>query len=111
MDLKSFFKFDFKNKDVKGARSILIGATVLFVAGLILLPDPIVIKVATETEAAQVLPKLQGVGVPYLFSFIGAFLAMKNPDTKISTHGTFVALLGILVNLAAFYTNMVARGM
>ena len=109
MDLKSFFRFNFKNKDVKGARNILISATVLFVAGMILLPDPIVIKAATETEAAQLLPKLQGVGVPYLFSLIGAVLAMKNPDTKISTHGTFVALLGILVNLAAFYINMVVR--
>ena len=83
-----------KNTKLLVTAAILLIAVALFVLGMIVLPDTIVMQVQADGSAATTMPKLIGLLIPLALSGVFAVLYYKN--------GTGKSLLVSLIGLAAF---------
>jgi uncharacterized membrane protein len=80
---------------------ILIIAVALFIVGMIILPETIVMQVQADGSVATTLPKLIGLLIPLALSGIFAFLYYKNGTTK----SLIVALIGLAAFGLTFFFN------
>jgi hypothetical protein len=80
---------------------ILIIAVALFIVGMIILPETIVMQVQADGSVATTLPKLIGLLIPLALSGVFAFLYYKNGTTK----SLIVALIGIVAFGLTFFFN------
>jgi len=81
--------------------AIGIAAVALFTAGLILLPDPIVMQIQADGSAGTTLPKLIGLLLPLALTGVFAWLYYKNGTTK----HLLVSILGIALFILTFFIN------
>ena len=91
-----------KNKTrliVSGA--ILLLAIAAFVAGMIVLPETIVMQVQADGSVGTTLPKLIGLLIPLAISGLFAVLYYKNGTTK----SLIVALIGLVAFGLTFFFN------
>jgi len=83
------------------AAGILLVAVALFVLGMIILPDTIVMQVQADGSAGTTLPKLAGLLIPLALSVGFAVLYYKNGTTK----SIVVALIGLVAFGLTFFFN------
>ncbi len=82
---------------------LLIGflALVLFVAGMILLPDTLIMQIQADGSAGTTLPKLLGLLLPLALTGVFAVFYYKNGATK----HLLVAILGLALFVLTFFFN------
>jgi hypothetical protein len=80
---------------------ILLVAVALFVLGMIILPDVIVMQVQTDGSAGTTLPKLVGLLIPLVLSAVFAVFYYRNGQGK----NLLVALIGLAAFGLTFFFN------
>ena len=80
---------------------ILLLAVALFVLGMIILPDTIVMQIQADGSAGNTLPKLFGLLIPLALCGVFAVLYYKNGKGK----NLFVALIGLVAFGLTFFFN------
>lgn len=83
------------------ACAIAFLAVCLFVAGMIILPDMIVMQVQTNGAAGTTLPKLIGLLIPLALSGVFAVMYYKGGNGK----NLFVAIIGLVGFALTFFMN------
>ena len=81
---------------------ILIVSVFLFVLGLIILPDTLVMQVTASGQPGTQMPKLIGLLIPLALSTVFAILYSKKSGTK----NLIVALVGIVATALTFAFNL-----
>ena len=76
-------------------------AIVLFVVGMIILPETIVMQVQTDGSAGTMLPKIIGLILPLALSCVFAYLYLKGGSGK----NLFVAIIGLVAFGLTFFMN------
>ena len=91
------------NPKTKVTVVVIIGvlAVALFVTGLIILPDTVVMQVQADGSAGTTMPKLFALLIPLAFTAIFTVLYYRNGATK----HMLVALLGLAMLLLTFAFN------
>ena len=97
---------DLKNKNVRTALLVVIVATVVFIAGLIMLPSNLILQTDSAGVVTRSAPKLLGLGLPSLLSLFFSFIYVKSPENSTGAHGMFIAFVGIAVNVFIFFFNL-----
>lgn len=80
---------------------ILVLSTMLFVLGMIFLPDTLIAQVTASGADGNTLPKPLGLLLPFGLSVVFAILYYKKGESK----NLLLALLGIAVYGLTFYFN------
>lgn len=83
------------------AAGILLVAVALFIVGMLILPDTIVMQVQTDGSVGTTLPKLIGLLIPLALCVVFAVLYYKNGTTK----SVVVALIGLAAFGLTFFFN------
>ena len=83
------------------AGAILLLAVALFVLGVIILPDTLVMQVQTDGSAGTTLPKLLGLLIPLALSTVFAVFYYKGGQGK----NLLVALIGLVAFGLTFFFN------
>lgn len=81
---------------------ILIVSVFLFVLGLIILPDTLVMQVTASGQPGTQMPKLIGLLIPLALSTVFGILYSKKGGTK----SLIVALVGICMAALTFAFNL-----
>lgn len=81
---------------------ILIVSVFLFVLGLIILPDTLVMQVTASGQPGTQMPKLIGLLIPLALSTVFGILYSKRSGTK----SLIVALVGICMAALTFAFNL-----
>ena len=76
-------------------------AIVLFIVGMIVLPETIVMQVQADGSAGNALPKIIGLILPLALSCVFAFLYYKGGNGK----NLFVAIVGLVAFGLTFFMN------
>ncbi len=80
---------------------ILLIAVVLFVVGMIVLPDVIVMQIKTDGSSGTTLPKIIGLLIPLALSVVFAVMYFKDGSGK----NLLVSLIGIVGFVLTFFMN------
>ena len=83
------------------AGAILLLAVALFVVGMIVLPDMLVMQVRTDGSAGTTLPKLFGLLIPLALSTVFAVFYYKSGQGK----NLLVGLIGLVAFGLTFFFN------
>ena len=83
------------------AGAILLLAVALFVLGVIILPDTLVMQVQMDGSAGTTLPKLFGLLIPLALSAVFAVFYYKGGQGK----NLLVALIGLVAFGLTFFFN------
>lgn len=81
--------------------AILLLAVALFVLGMVILPDTIVMQVQADGSAGTVLPKLVGLLIPLALCAVFGVLYYRGGKGK----NLFVALVGFVAFGLTFFFN------
>ena len=81
---------------------ILIVSVFLFVLGLIILPDTLVMQVTASGQPGTQMPKLIGLLIPLALSTVFGILYSRKSGTK----NLIVALVGIVATALTFAFNL-----
>ena len=76
-------------------------AVALFIVGMIILPDVIVMQVQADGSAGTTLPKLIGLILPFGLSLVFAYMYYKGGNGK----NLFVAIIGLVAFGFTFFMN------
>ena len=80
---------------------ICLIAVALFIVGMLVLPDVIVMQVQTDGSAGTTLPKILGLILPLALSCVFAYLYYKGGNGK----NLFVAIVGLIAFGLTFLMN------
>lgn len=80
---------------------LILTAVVLAVIGWIVLPATLVLQVTLSGEAGTTLPKIMGLGIPFLLSTVFAVIYYFNENNK----HLLLSVLGLLMFIIAFLMN------
>ncbi|MDD4312662.1 MAG: hypothetical protein PHW41_09295 [Eubacteriales bacterium] len=83
------------------AGAILLLAVVLFVLGMIILPDTIMMQIQADGSAGTTLPKLIGLLIPLALCGVFAFFYYKGGKGK----NLLVAVVGLVIYGLTFFFN------
>lgn len=79
----------------------ILAAIILAVAGWIILPDTLVLQVTLSGEAGTTLPKILGLGIPFLLSTVFAVIYYLHENKK----HLLVSILGLVMFAITFIMN------
>ena len=94
-----------KNKNIL-AIGIIAAAVLLAAAGIVYLPDALVVRIGLSGSAGKTMPKLLALAIPTLISIgfaLDYLLAKKNEAQKDKSFWT--SLIGIAIFVLMFITN------
>lgn len=80
---------------------ICLIAVALFIVGMLVLPDVIVMQVQTDGSAGTTLPKILGLILPLALSCVFAYMYYKGGNGK----NLFVAIIGLIAFGLTFFMN------
>ena len=80
---------------------ICLIAVALFIVGMLVLPDVIVMQVQTDGSAGTTLPKILGLILPLALSCVFANMYYKGGNGK----NLFVAIIGLIAFGLTFFMN------
>ena len=80
---------------------ICLIAVALFIVGMLVLPDVIVMQVQTDGSARTTLPKILGLILPLALSCVFAYMYYKGGNGK----NLFVAIIGLIAFGLTFFMN------
>ncbi len=92
-----------KNKKLLITISIIAAAVALAVVGFIILPDTLVVQLSMSGQAANTMPKLLGVLIPFLICAVFSILYYR---TEKGGKNLIVSLIGIVVFVLLFVFNL-----
>lgn len=94
---------DLKNKNNQLAVILMGIAALLFVLGLFILPDTLVMQLTAGGGSPTTMPKPLGLAIPLALTVLFSVLAIKRPDQP---KNLLVALVGVLVGVLTFVMNL-----
>ena len=80
---------------------ICLIAVALFIVGMLVLPDVIVMQVQTDGSAGTTLPKILGLILPLALCCVFAYMYYKGGNGK----NLFVAIIGLIAFGLTFFMN------
>ena len=90
-----------KNKRFYVAIAILVVAVGLFILGMVILPDTIIMQVQANGSAGNTMPKLIGLLIPLALCAVFGVFYYKGGNGK----NLFVALVGLVAFGLMFFFN------
>ena len=87
---------------------LLIAAAVVGLgAGIILLPDTLVMQITLDGSAGNTMPKAVGLVLPLLLTLAGAWIHFRNLKSQESKDkGPVIALVGVVAMILVFVFNL-----